>query len=166
MVALIYAYRKGFGVERIWQQLPIAPSCDDALKARATDPERMTARTARYAAELRVCARLARESLRVRRENSVESVASRMPRRRAPHAREGVALGVARASGADHDPGYGPRRAARFGAAQSYDHAAERVVGVRLHPRRDVARFRVRRVGDRCVFATDCRLERQHVDPQ
>jgi hypothetical protein len=147
----------------VWSRADLRGAADrsgDVLRAegaRARSVAAPGARAAGCGAPTRDHARLAGHPAPLRREEGLEGVAARRPGGGAMHRGStlqgtGPAGDRAGPRGKDDDPGTGGRPAARSGAAQLHGDAAESVVGLRPHVRRELGGIRLCRVRDRCVL--------------
>ena len=148
MVAFIDAHRAEHGVEPICKQLPIAPSTYYEHKARQADPERLPPRLQRDSVLIPEIQRVYEENFRVYGARKVW----RQLRREA--------FGVARCTieRLMHSLGLQGvvrgrrcRTTARSGQSAVSGESSQRAVGGGLYLRRDVGRFRLRRLRDRCI---------------
>jgi putative transposase len=157
MVAFIDDHREQFGVEPICGVLPIAQSTYFKRKAEERDPRRRSTRAQQDAILRAIIQRIWNEHHQVWAAEGLEADGPRkspsgpMPGA-AVDARDGPGRRGTR-SGVDHHhaAGSGRRSSPRPGRSKLHGDAAESALGVRLHVRRDLAGFCVRRFCDRRV---------------
>lgn len=172
MKTFIDEHRDAHGVEPICKVLPIAPSTCFAHAARRADPDKQSTRAKSDAALMIEIRRVfdenfgvhgARKNLPRAKRGGVAATRPRRDRRRplhggAPDASSGTARRRAGTEGPHHSAGSLGGLPARPGEPAVQGTTSQRVVGVGLPLCRDLVRVRLRRIRDRRLRPSYCRL--------